>query len=365
MVELDFEGQNVLPSGLQNSAQIRPLDRRLYLWYNSGHQITQRGASKETQGGHTFSPHHFRGRSRAVEVSAILTPWTIFLGEVNYLPGKTICLYGDSGSGKSTQAGELAKYVYKTKKKKTVLNTADRGGYDSISALVRREIIIVNELGPDDNPWIWIDNAAKGSADPEVGCLVFDSGTSMAEALLSACAKSEFQIGQAKTQKFSVTQEKGKQNLTVSATNMPHYGIVQTFMLDAIWASSWHIRKDIDVLWTFAVHRDEEEDRTPILGPKLAGKALTAAIPKWFRYTFRLASIPSEGQEPVHRIYLSEYPELAGLGHGFGNSRMPLGVDPLPPYLEGRECSLPKVFDLMEVAQKQADDRLDEELGLI
>ncbi len=279
------------------------------------------------------------------------------------MPGKTICLYGDSGSGKSTQAGELAKYVYKTKKKKTILNTSDRGGFESISALVRRGIVLVNELGPEDNPWIWVDSAAKAlNLDPEVGCLVFDSGTSMAEALLSACAKSDEQIGQAKTQKFSVTR--GKQNLTVAANNMPHYGIVQTFMLDAIWASSWHIRKDIDVLWTFAVHRDEEEDRTPILGPKLAGKALTAAIPKWFRYTFRLASIPAEGSEPTHRIYLSEYPELAGLGHGFGNSRMPLGVDPLPAYLEGKDCSLPKVFDLMEDAQKQADELLDRELGL-
>lgn len=183
----------------------------------------------------------------------------------------------------------------------------------------------------------------------------------MSEALLSACSHSDFQIGQQRTQKFGVTR--GKETLNVSINNEAHYGLVQQFMLDAIWKSTWLTRKGLDVLWTFSVHRGEEQDRTPILGPKLAGKALTAAIPKWFTYTFRIASVPVMGEEPPkHVLYTTEHSELAGLGHSFGNSRVPLGVDPIPAIID--PASLSTVFELISVKQKEADDALKRELGL-
>lgn len=274
----------------------------------------------------------------------------------------SIALYGDSGSGKTTQAGELAKYVKKNRGATTVLYTADMGGYDSIRPLVRLGVVRPVELGPDDNAWVWVDDACSGKTLlPTDGLAIFDSGTSISEALLMACAKSPNQIGQQKTQRFGVTNQDGKV-LSVNINNEAHYGIVQGFLLDAIWKSTWLTRKGVDVLWTFSVHRGEEQDRTPILGPKLAGKALTAAIPKWFRYTFRIASIPQEGAEPVHRLYLTEYPELAGLGHSFGNARYPLGASPLPPYIE--PASIPAALQLIEKGHEEADAALAEELGL-
>jgi hypothetical protein len=134
-------------------------------------------------------------------------------------------------------------------------------------------------------------------------------------------------------------------------------------MLDAIWKSTWLTRRGVDVLWTFSVHRGEEQDRTPILGPKLAGKALTAAIPKWFTYTFRVASVPGQGDEaPKHVLYTAEHSELAGLGHSFGNSRIPLGVDPLPAVVE--PASLSTVFEMIADRQVAADAALKAELGL-
>lgn len=275
--------------------------------------------------------------------------------------GKTFALYGDSGSGKTTQSGELVKWVYKTRGKKAILNTSDRGGYESIKSLERLNILTANELGPDDDPWIWIDDAVTGkSCSDEIGLAIFDSGTSLSESLLSACSHADFQIGQQRTQKFAVS--KGGKTLNVAINNEAHYGVVQGFMLDAIWKSTWLTRRGVDVLWTFSVHRGEEQDRTPILGPKLAGKALTAAIPKWFKYTFRIASIPQEGSEPIHRLYLTEHPELAGLGHSFGNARYPLGVTPLPPYIE--PASLSAALELLDKGQTEADAKLREELGL-
>jgi hypothetical protein len=271
-------------------------------------------------------------------------------------------LYGDTGSGKTTQAGEYAKHIRKTRGRNTILNIADRGGYESVRPLVRAGVVSVNELGPDDDPWIWTNAAVSGGGlSADTGLAIFDSGTSISEALLSACSKADFQIGQQRTQKFIVA--KGKETLNVAINNEAHYGVVQGFMLDAIWKSTWLTRRGVDVLWTFSVHRGEEQDRTPILGPKLAGKALTAAIPKWFTYTFRVASVPGQGDEaPKHVLYTAEHSELAGLGHSFGNSRIPLGVDPLPAVVE--PASLSTVFEMIADRQVAADAALKAELGL-
>jgi hypothetical protein len=276
--------------------------------------------------------------------------------------GRSIALYGDSGSGKTTQAGEMAKFVWKSRKKRTKLYTSDRGGHESIKPLVKLGIIDVDDLGPDDDPWIWIDSSVSGKdLDPDVGLVINDSGTSHGEALLTACSHADFQIGQQKTQRFNVNR--GNKTLNVSINNEAHYGVVQNFLLDAIWKSTWLTRRGIDVLWTFSVHRGEEQDRTPILGPKLAGKALTAAIPKWFGYTFRIASLPQEGSGPRHVLYTAEHPELAGLGHSFGNARYPLDArTDLPAEIE--PASLPGVFELIDNGQQEAEDKLREELGL-
>jgi len=273
--------------------------------------------------------------------------------------GLTFDLFGESGSGKTTQAGELAKFVRRERKKNTVLVTSDLGGYDCIAPLVRANVVRVVELEPDSDPWIWVDQAASGSVlEADDGFIIFDSGTSIGEMLLEACRESKVQMGQQRTQKFSVSQ--GSKNLTVSLNNEAHYGLVQGFMLSAIWKSTWLTRKGIDVMWTFSVHRGEEQDRTPILGPKLAGKALTAAAPKWFKYTFRIASIPREGNAPLHRLYLTEYPDLAGLGHSFGNARVPLGTTELPPYIE--PASIPGALKIIGERQEEADRLLKEEL---
>ena len=277
------------------------------------------------------------------------------------MPGRTIGLYGDTGAGKTTLSGEYAKWKYKNERKKSILYTCDRGGYESIAALERLGVMDVSSLGPTDDPWIWVNSAATGVGITDAhGLAIFDSGTSMSEALLTAAHKADFQIGQQRTQKFAVTR--GKETLNVSINNEAHYGVVQGFLLDAIWKSTWLTQRNLDVLWTFSVHRGEEQDRTPILGPKLAGKALTAAIPKWFQYFFRVTSVPQANDVPRHILHLTEAEELAGLGHSFGNSRAPLGVTPLPPTIE--PASLVGAIELINAAQQEADSVYAQELGL-
>lgn len=219
----------------------------------------------------------------------------------------------------------------------------------------------MDEFKQGDDPWIWINRAASGKVPGEdIGADAFDSGTSISDLLLSACSHSDFQIGQQKTQKFNVNR--GDQKLTVSLNNEAHYGVVQGFMLDQIRESTWLIDQERDVIWTFALLRSESQDRTPIIGPKLAGKAMTPFLPKEFQLTFRLDANVIEGQAPEHIMYTTMHPELAGMGHSFGNIRCPLGVTQPDPII--RPASITEALSQLERAQEEADAQLVAE-GLI
>lgn len=276
--------------------------------------------------------------------------------------GRSIALYGDSGSGKTTQGGELAKAHYKRHKKRTLYHAADYGGHGSIEPLVEVGIIDVNTIKPDTDPWIWLNQAASGHGlTEEHGLVIFDSATSSAEALLNAAAKSPQQVGQQKTQKFKVSGPSG--NLVVGLNNEAHYGLVQTFMLDEIWRSTWLTERGVDVLWTFGTHRGESVEAEPIVGPKLAGKALTAAIPKWFNNTFRIVQIPVMGSAPRHVLYLQAQPGHTGSAVSFGNSRYPIdATTELPAAIE--PASLDRALQLIDAGRGEAVDNLRAELGL-
>lgn len=274
---------------------------------------------------------------------------------------RTIAVYGDTGSGKTTLTGELAKDQFKQNRTRAILHAADMGGFESLKPLIRLGVIEVDSPAEDEDPWLWINSAVSTPPPDDVGLVLFDSATSMSEAILSFIAKSDMKIGAQNTQKFSVS--KGDRSLTVGANNMNHYGVVQTFMLDMIWKSTWLSKKGPDVVWTFSTDRGENTLDQPLVGPKLAGHALTAAIPKWFNYTFRVASIPVVDSAPRHVLYLQEQAEQGGAVMGFGNARYSLDAStPLPLSVE--PASLVEALRLIEEGQVEAEDNLRAELGL-
>ncbi len=275
--------------------------------------------------------------------------------------GRTICLFGDTGAGKTTLGGELAKDKFKQSRARTILNTADLGGFASIQPLVGLGVIEVVSPIQGEDPWMWINGVCSSKPPSDVGLIIFDSATSMSEALLSYIAKSDMKVGAQNTQKFTVSR--GKESLTVGANNMNHYGVVQTFMLDMIWKSTWLSKEGVDVLWTFSTDRGENSLDQPLVGPKLAGHALTAAIPKWFNYTFRVASIPVVDNPPRHVLYLQEQGENNGAVMGFGNARYSLdATTPLPLSIE--PASLVEALNKIEEGASEAADNLRAELGL-
>lgn len=276
------------------------------------------------------------------------------------MTGRTIGLFGDTGSGKTTQVGELAKDVRKRLGKRTLYVAGDLGGYQSIAPMERAGFLEVVSFSQDSaaDPWSWVNTATSGSLlKDDVGLVAFDSATSMSEAILNVITKTPGQVGQQKTQRFSVGG-----GLVVGANNESHYGLVQSFLLDQIWRSTWLAAKGVDVLWTFGLDRSEKVDASLVIGPKLAGHALTSQIPKWFQYFFRMVSIPVMGAPARHLLYLQEQPDLNGTGTSFGNPRYPLdATTELPAVLE--PASLVEALSLIEQGQAEADNKLREELG--
>lgn len=273
------------------------------------------------------------------------------------IPGRTISLYGDSGAGKTTQLGELAKDRWKSRKQRLRLHTADRGGFKSILPLVRLGIVVVDELGQGDNPWDWINRAVDPDDDPDIGIEAYESGTSFGEACLSATAKSPTKIGQQATQRF-----KTGENSSIGINNMAHYGIVQSFLLDAMWTSSWITRKGKDVIWTFSTLRSESTDAEQIVGMEMAGKALTPKMPKWFENTFRIVTI-TNGGKPEHVLYIQPQPGATSSAVSFGNARYPLDATTELP-VQISPASIVEALRLIDLGQEEAYDALKAELGV-
>jgi hypothetical protein len=270
--------------------------------------------------------------------------------------GRSILLFSPTGAGKTTQIGELAKWWKREHGKNTLYHSIDGGGYDSIAHMEDAGFLTVNPFEEHANPWSWVADAATGKGlDDTYGLVAIDSATACAEHILDAITKDSRQIGQQKTQRFTVGT-----NLTVGLNNEAHYGVVQGFMRDMLWRSSWLVNRGVDVLWTFSLFKSEDASGAPTLGPLLAGRALTNALPKWFRYTFPLVCLPTtSGQPPRHVLYLQPQPEFGGLGMIYSNSRYPLDADtPLPAMVE--PASLTTAFSLIEQGQREAAAKLEQ-----
>lgn len=265
--------------------------------------------------------------------------------------GRSLALYGGTGSGKTTQIGELAKWHFNRTGKKTLLRSVDPGGYDTIEHLIGDYIDLVS-IGPDDNPWVWIGEQCVEEVDPDVYALVAnDSATGMGDMLLKDAAKlaaKNIQVGQQKVFNLKIPGT----GLVIGANNESQYGLIQTHMLDQIGKQSRLTEKGIDVLWTFADHiPDVSKGETPIIGPKLVGKALTQHLPRYMRYTLRLVKIAGQGTLPAHRLLTApQLDETTGM-ECLVNPRFPLnGTVPQPAFIE--PASISEFWELIEAAKR-------------
>lgn len=289
--------------------------------------------------------------------------------------GKSVLLYGDSGDGKTALVGEMAEWVFKTTRKKTRLATSDRGGLETIRPYIDLGVIDeVVELG-DGDPWVWLNSVVRGkirrggqwvldaALNDNVGLWAFEGFTSIGDALMQNLAKKAGEVvnvGGGGNVNFNISAE--GQTLKVGGNNQAHYGVVQTRIIEEAWESQklpgW-------MLWTAAAKRDDDPNAAgKVLGPALVGKALTAEVPRWFIYTFRVAAVPGiAGQPEKHILYLGDHQDLnSGGAKGLGNTRVPLDAPKIPSVIE--PASIVKAIEAIQGAYDPAVATIKKRLGL-
>lgn len=264
--------------------------------------------------------------------------------------GKSILLYGDSGDGKTALIGEMAEHIIRTEKKRTRLYSSDRGGSETIRPYIDdikfngKPVIELVELGSSD-PWMFLNKAARGylrdgakwvpGISEDLGLYAFEGMTSIADALMQSLAKKAADgtnIGGGGNVNFNIAAD--GETIKVGGNNQAHYGVVQTRIVEEVWESQ---RLPGWLIWTAAVKRDEDPNAAgKVLGPAVAGKALTGEVPRWFVYTFRVAAVPgSMGAKERHILHLGDHQDVnAGGAKGLGNTRVPLDASSVPATIE-------------------------------
>ena len=285
---------------------------------------------------------------------------------------RTILLFGRSGSGKSSQASEMAEWVYSKTGLKTVLYTGDRGGLDPMQPLIDAGIIIPVEMNTTD-PFIFLNKACRGmipdaagkwvAPSEKFGMYVFESMRSYAEAMMASLISrvaGGANIGGTSNVNFTVTEN--GENVKVSGSNMAMFGVVQSRITEEVWASQ---RLDAPyILWTSSLSKDDDTMAAgKILGPDVIGKALTSEVPRWFQLSFRIDQKPAQqGQPAKHILFLgTSVDPNAGNATVLGNLRLPIDAPPLPATLE--PASLPKAIEMIDAAFAKASDKLKARLA--
>lgn len=285
---------------------------------------------------------------------------------------RTILLYGRTRSGKTSLIGELAEQIYRESQKKTRLYTIDLGGIGPIEPLISEGIIeLISQ--EDDNPWHFLNKLSKGMVRNEkhlwvpgdftnIGLIANESMTAFGDAFMNSLADESAgggNVGGGSNVSFTVL-DKGE-SLKIGGSNMAHYNVTQTRITKEVWASQ---RLPVDnILWTASVSKDDDQINTgKVLGPAVVGKALTAEVPRWFQYTFRVDCLPAAmGKPERHILYLGNSADVqAGNAVSLGNTRTPIDAPTLPASIE--PASLVKALELIDDANLKARETIRKRL---
>jgi len=299
-------------------------------------------------------------------------------------------LLADSGEGKTYQIGELAKWWFRRTGgsfdaktgaltpagQRTLLYSADMGGWATIAPLVKLGVIRLVDLTQIALPFIWLENISNGKVPGmvggsliwsplpvDIGHTAYDSMSSMSKLIMLDMAEQAGRgsnIGGGASYKF--VQGTGAEALTISSNNQTHYGVAQGRILKAI-AQSQMAHEGL-VTWTARIRRSDEEGTTQqLIGPDIAGKAMISELPGWFTYTFRLAQKVQLGQPNKHVLYFEDHIDKTSPGAKvLANGRIPANVQKQIP-AEQDPANVAALLDLIAQAHVESLENTKKELS--
>ena len=207
-------------------------------------------------------------------------------------------IYGDSGSLKSTAAKHFSHYIYERTGKKTLLLSMDGGGWGPMEPEIQAGIILPYRCNmqvplpvlrrvsqgywPEDSGETEIQKTNLRRVDwTKFGGLVVEGVTSISQALMRHLADKGIKTGEEATSKFSqqVLVDGVVEVESFAGNSKGHYGFVQNQLYSLV--TNFVSLPCEYVLFTGLESRTEEDDRTTVYGPQVAGKKATNLIPSW------------------------------------------------------------------------------------
>ena len=206
--------------------------------------------------------------------------------------------YGESGSTKTSQLANFAKWLYEKTGKRTRLITGDGGGFKPIedAGLIEFGIVEVMDLTATGMPlatlrrlskgqWYYNVKDASGKINrqmcntPEkhwekIGAYAVEGLGSISDVILNHIANQPEKVMYENVR----WEEDGE---TFGSNNEGHYGLVQKEMYATVMAM-----KSLPLeytIWTSLVGRGEDKKtKETVYGPQVAGNKKTPVAPQWF-----------------------------------------------------------------------------------
>jgi hypothetical protein len=227
----------------------------------------------------------------ALKPTSVLNPQAV--GEMLF---NTMVLYGPTGSRKTSQGREFAKYIYERTGKKTRLVTMDGGGYGTAQDFVNAGIIDVWRLVEEEKPLPMLIEASRGrwpkdlkngirtsnalaKDSNDIGGYIVEGWFSIANAAMRYLVSKGQKINEDVVSKFTEQSDFGV-DISFGAPSRGHYGFVQNLLLDLIRNfSGLNLER---IMYTSLEGKGEDKlSRALTYGPATAGGAITAAIPQY------------------------------------------------------------------------------------
>src|SRR6267142_453852 len=233
---------------------------------------------------------------------------TIMLGP------KADCVYGRTGSTKTSQVGHLAEYIWEKYHKRTRLVSASPGGWKPIEHMVRTDetpdgFIDAQHLSlktpfPHETVtryaqgwWPDATGKLKQSDMSEVGAYAFE-GMADFSTLIMSNLLGRTDISIPGTPKESFVKD---ESMRWGFSGMAHYGFIQQRIYETVTTSN-HLPVN-KVLWTSYDTDAKDQSKRQIYGPQIIGEAMTGQCGGWFGALLHLTLIPQSVQvdDPIEK----------------------------------------------------------------
>jgi hypothetical protein len=331
---------------------------------------------------------------------------------------RSTCIYGATGSRKTTQAKYLARYVYQRTGKATLLLSTDGGGWEPCEPEIQAGLIRPYRVETAELPMIILRKLSQGfwPVDPletnpgkidlrpvnwsEIGGYVIEGWSSISQVIMRYLPDKGINVGGEDRNKLggfnqSVRVDGQWSKEDFRSNTRGDYGFVQNHLYGLV--TNFNSLPVADVLHTALESKTEDDDRSTIFGPQISGKKATAACGSWVGNLIhaqdyivpRKVSVP-DPSDPTKRVdqdlmdttvrfYFKKHPDPA-TGIFFPakprltpekiadlDKRFPGGY--FEPATDGRDCLDAYLETLDKLAVGQGDelktwrDRMDSKLG--